>query len=221
MQVSNSSVARPWKLEQKHFRAGFEADQLVEIAAKKASQMKQCKSWIRKNTSAKLRGSFEVPRESQACANWIKTMWFFLVLKTKEKDPKGVPSLSLFWSNFHGLEIFETCLETCLEACPEAFFVLISRVLQLEFEPSSTRPRLACRLWILSSTCKGNMLWYSPDQDKWSKGQFGFVFWHLKLIWIWTRRFEALIANSVLVCALMRFYIGTAQLKTGFNLLMF
>ena len=77
MRVSNSSVARPWKLEQKHFRAGFEADQLVEIAAKKASQMKQCKSWIRKNTSAKLRGSFEVPRESRACANWIKTMWFF------------------------------------------------------------------------------------------------------------------------------------------------
>ena len=57
------------EIRAKTLQAGFEADQLVEIAAKKASQMKQCKSWIRTKHLSKLRGSFEVPRESQACAN--------------------------------------------------------------------------------------------------------------------------------------------------------
>ena len=48
---------------------------------------------------------------------------------------------------------------------------------------------------------------------------FGFVFLHLKLIWFLETElgpplFEALIANSMLVCVtLMCFYIGTAQLK--------
>jgi hypothetical protein len=74
--------------------------------------------------------------------------------------------------------------------------------------PRRASKRLDCRLWTLSSTCirKGKIVIAKTSKQK------GLVLG--SFLGPETDMFEALIVNSVLVFVpLMRFYIGTAQLK--------